>query len=470
MGSSSRYAQLPQHRQSGAPSDIWRRENERYLQENEDINDPRARELVNQRRRDEYERRKMGFSRYAPRIAPTRVAVDLIDDVENMEWYSWALFHLHSIAFFMHAFLFWGMFIYIAIYHWAGKNGIGKFPIEDNFLQDVGGEPINDDRDVKNLHFAYFLILIPGLGMLYHGVLSTFGYLPFGIGRMFDTFFVTYFYDNILHHMGSLKYCYYSFAYAVTTFITLVLVGAVDIFLLLTLALVASIVYGLVHIGDWQFGKNMTTYRANLKNTKSSAVKAMASMVETMPASMFAGAKGNPSTAEGLAEIVDASITMPASIARDTVTYGGKLIDSSLQLSEDVIVRLNYVSSGLISGISNAVGAVVPPDQVISTYIWALIVQVWVHVVILTYYIEAIQNVGFHALQWYVTFAFVMHFLPTVLQIVVYVLYSFQWDEFNLYVQKEMVLIGGHTLGLCAFTLAIFIGTLHIKPDGVLYT
>lgn len=464
----SKYARLPQHRQSGAPSDIWRRENERYLQEGEDIFDPAVRENVNQRRRDEYERRRNGRGSKGPAFAP--IAADLIDDAERLEWYAWALFHVHNVAFIMFTALTIGIFVYVAVDHWAAKHGIGKFPIESNFLQDVGGRPINEDRKVAHVHFAYILILIPFAGMLYHGTMSTFGYLPFGVGRMFDAVFVTYFYDNILHHMGSMKYIFYSVSAAITTFITLVLVGAVDIFLLLSLALLGSIVYGLVHIGDWQFGKNMMSYRVNLKNAKTSAVKAMATMVEGMPASMFAGAKGDSNCAENLAQIVDASIALPASIASDVAIFGGSVIDNSLQLTEDVVMRLASVSDALMRGIAAAVGVVVPPDQVASTYVMALIVQVFVHVVILVYYIEAVQNAGFHALPWYVTFAFVMHFLPTIIQVLVYVMYAFQLEGFNLYVHKEMTLIGGHTLGLCAFVLAIFIGTLDVEPLGVLYT
>lgn len=465
------YDELPQYRNSGAINDVWRMEAERYLEDGEDLDDERVREAIAQRRRDAYLRKKqerMGSG--VTDIYPGRYAADLIDRADDMAWYMRGVWHTHNISFWLNAVLAIGMFVFIAVYHWADGRGIGKFPLEDNFVRDVGGRPINADHQIEHVHFGYILIWIPVAGMLYHGSFSMFGYMPFGVGRTFDAIFVTYFYDNLLHHMGSAKYLYYSFVYAIITGITLVLVGVVDIFLAISFGLIGATVFILLHSGDWQFGKNMVNYRVNLKKAKTDAIMSMAKMTEKMPSSLFSGGKVSQDCVERVANIVGAPLVLAENVARDVTDSAVTVADNALGLTQDIVMRFAMFPEALVAGIANAVDKVVPPGQVPTVYIWAAVLQMFIHATIIVYYAEAVSNAGFSSLEWFVTFAFVMHFVPTIMQLVVYVVYALDYEMFSVYAAKEIALISGHTIGILAFVAVVFFGSLDTSHLGVIYT
>lgn len=447
------YDQLPQYggRNAAAPSDVWDAENDRYLTEDEKNKfgaEDRQR-VAQEARRREYARREQeatiqrhggGVRDNNPMRAVVQAKADLLGDEEATAWYMSWLWHAHRAGALVSATVFAAMLIHFAIFHWGEDHSLGRFPIESNFLHGI--PPVNDDRDLHNVLFFSVLIFVPFFCMLYHGLLVR------------AKAFAVYFYDNVLHHMGSAKYLAYSIPYAIVTGVTLVLVGATDIMLIITVGLYAGSVYTVLHTSDWQFGKNVKNYFSSLVSGEKLVIDSMLLAVGEKPMRAGAGEGGVISDA---AEVTTALINGTADAANSGVEMSAEAARIAVKLPRDVIMQgLNAVQIN-----------VYPTDLVVSSYWHVGLMQLWLSILVLVYYIEANQNSGWHALPWIAHFAFFMFFLPTIIQVVAFALHWFQVGPFYIFAAHEMLLVTSHTLFLNVFAAVVYFcstqyGTIYV--------
>jgi len=444
------YDRLPQYgRHSGAPSDVWDAELSRYVTDDEErqFGREKLQELAAKRRAAEYARREQdgtvqrnggAIRENHPLRAVLRAKADLLEDTDKTMWYMTNLWRSHAVGAAVSGGLTIAMFIHFAVHHWSQGKQAGRFPLETNFLHGV--PPVNDDRDVDNVPFFWPLVFIPILCFVFHSVLLR------------SQSFAVYFYDNVLHHMGSAKYLAYSGAYALVAWVTLVLVGATDIFFLLTFAIAASGVYMTLHDKDWSQGREIKTYIRNL-------VAGEKLVIDTYMRA--AGAPALAGAQDGL--VMEASQTVDAVIDGAAATATG-IVDATAATTSALA---KFPEAMVRNSLSMVQATLNPANIVVSAYVHALALQIWLHIVILVYYIEANQNSGWDNLPWIAHFAFFMYMVPTVAQVLAFALYYFEIGEFAIFAAHEMLLVTAHTAFLCVFAGVIYFfsnqyGTLYV--------
>lgn len=451
------YDKLPQYgSNAGAPDDVWDAELERWLTTEElDRLSPQERrqgawrEVAQKRRAQEYVRREQekniqrnggGARDNNPMRGIIQAKADLLENPEKSKMYMSALWYSHAGGFVISAALALAMFIHFGVWHWSQHHKAGRFPLESNFLHGV--PPVNDDRDIDNVPFFWPLIFIPILCMVFHGMLIR------------SKAFAVYFYDNILHHMGSAKYLAYSGAYALFHFVALVLMGVTDIFLLLTVAMYGAAMYMSLHSADWQHGKRVKSFFSNLYAGEKLVIDSMVLAVGE-PA-MRAG-----SEADGLIEDVSESV-------KNAIDGGASIANSTVDVSADTARVLAKLSAESVRLMLRSVMAVLTPtDIVMTTYLHATLMQIWLYIIVLVYYISANVNSGWDNLPWIAHFAFFMFFVPGIVQFIAYMLYFFEVGEFVIYAAHELLLITAHTPFLCVFTGVVYFfsaqfGTIYV--------
>lgn len=448
------YDRLPQYgRDAGFPSDVWEAELARYAPDEESpglSRDDRVR-TAHERREEEYARRKNEgtvrrnggvMDKKNPYRGVLRANADMLKDADKTMWYMASLWRSHLMGFVMSAGLALAMFVHFGVWHWSQHHKAGRFPLETNFLHGV--PPVNDDRDIDNVPFFWPLVFIPILCAVYHGMLLR------------AQAFAVYFYDNVLHHMGSAKYLAYSPAYALVALVVLVLVGAVDLLFILTFAVCGGAMYMIMWGMDWQRGRIIKNHAAGRISGEKFVIDTFVAAAGQPAMTPMAGDRANDvlaNVSDELKEFVDVTATA----TKDTIQASDAILAILSKFPEHVI----YASLAAVQD------ALSPVELVLAPYVHAAIVQLWLHIVVLVYYIEANQNSGWHELPWIAHFAFFMFFLPTIIQLVAYALYFLEVGPFAIFAAHEIMLVISHTTFLCVFAGVIYFfsnqyGTLYV--------
>ena len=451
------YAKVPNYagRQSGSPADVEEFDLRRYLSEKEmaNMSATEAYRVAHERRHAEYDRRAQdgtveswdsdGDGKGALRQLIEPIA-DLVHpdnhgelrNVLNSLWWT------HRGALVLYTCLFIAMMTHMAVYHWAQGHSIGQFPLVSSFIHDDGfGQPVIAQRDIDNIPFFWMLIEIPIGGMLYHGLLT-----------MRPRHFSSYFFDNILHHIGSLKYIFYAIAYAFVTVNVFALVGNSNVILLVLAWIAGGAAYAALHSASYQGGSSLKNYTKNMVNARSSASKAFQSVFgySLDDEEMHAGANEGEHAAEFVGNVAVAAVELPATA-----------VEASIGLTTSLLPEA-------VTNVGNAVvDAITPPDTIMSPYGVAAVIQFALHAIVLVFFVEACHNTSIRALPWIASFAFFWYFLPTTAEVTMHILYFQRVGLFKIYAYKEMVSTTVHTAILVTFCAIIYFfstqyGTIYV--------
>ncbi len=348
---------------------------------------------------------------------------------------SW-LWRTHAGSALVYGFLTVAIFVFMGVYHWGDGHQIGRFPLETNFLHNVMGNPINEDRQLTHLPFFWILVWIPLVGCIYHYLHTR------------DHYFEGYFSDNILHHVGSLKYAYLSFAGGLIAINVFVLVGIVDLPFLLVLGVAAAYVFVQLHAVVWQNGKNHKSRLGNLVRARKAAAGVF---TETMGV--------NPDMPDEL-HSGDTFVNDTANVANQAVYDSARVVADGVGTVNAVIADVTgMVPSDARRAINRILETILPADLVLAPYGSALLLQITLHVFVFLYWISALVNVGWHELPWIANFAAIFYLLPTFLHVTAFVLYFFQIKWFKVYAYHEMMILGCNTVTTTIFVALVFFGS-----------
>lgn len=458
---SGRYNQLPTHnsKQAGTFAEMWDGELRNYLSD-EDLNalasgkitPAQAREIALQNRAAEYDQRAQNGQirdRHDHSVfkRAVRSRADFAADAEGSKRASFMMWWVHRLSAIGHLFLMVAMWTHIAIYHWGQGHAIGRLPLESNFLHDDGfGNPVNQDRDIHNIALFWILVWIPTFGFIYHGSLT-----------FFDSWFHIYFFDNIVHHMGSYKYLWLAFFYMLVVYSLLALVGATDVFVLVPFSIIGGAVYVILHIAARQFGKNLKGYAAARAAGEKLVLATLQRTVGQAPSSSKNSGDHVMGLTDETAGLINGAINGTAELTNEAVDSAVDLAHIADRLGRDVVTTL----------FGTVANAITPPDLLISPYGLAGVLQTLLHVTILVYFVEACQNTSIHRLPWVASFAFFFYFAPTFFHVLAYVLYFFDIGMFSVYAHKETFLVAFHSAWLLTYVAIVYFystqyGTMYV--------
>lgn len=338
------------------------------------------------------------------------------------------------------------MIVFMGVYSWDEHHQIGKFPLESNFIHLVMGSPVNEERVIGRCQFFWILWWIPFVGAIYHYCHTR------------EHYFAGYFNDNIVHHVGSLKYGFLALCGGLIAFSVFVLVGIVDLPFLVVLGLMAAYVFVQLHAVVWQNGRNnkhQQMTRVNARKTAAAMFTEVVGVNPDMPDSLHAGAPG---------DFVNDTANVANQAVYDTSRVVADAVGTTNAVFEDVA---GLMPSEVRRGINRILETILPADLVLAPYISAGLLQLALHIFVLLYWGEALSNAGWHTLPWIANFAAIFYLLPTALHVTAFVLYFFQIGHFKWYAYHEMLVLGANTVTTCVYVAIVFFfstqfGTIYV--------
>lgn len=385
----------------------------------------------------------------------------------QMEFWHNALVVNHHIALLVAFGTGLAIWLHIIIYHWVQGHTIGTVPVLMNGLRDVLGEPVSTFSTLTSLPLGYVLGVIPILFGIFHGIVRD------------EANFTSYFYGNIIHGMGPLKYVLFACCHFIGYMVTIALLGENVLSSLIFIGVAWWMVYIALHILDMANGDNNRTYSSNLISFQAAAVYSAGKALESMPKTsvvMPSGASFSSEKGQQILQSVEGHLEranihhekLSGGPAENFVYTADDASDSIIDDSADAlkIGKRGLVSLALVPGqVLNALfgmahGSVRKSDIPFTGYPLVLFSAIMLTVVVYYYYISACIHVGFTDLPWIAHFAFYWSQVPIIYEVVEKSLVMAESSLVDVYAKRELSGLIAHGFYFLVFVNVIYWGSI----------